>query len=100
MSFRHSWSRSPTNQSGSSEAKGFAQDWKLIAWSEEERKKGQAWGQKTIESFHPPYAAGCGLNPGRQRKDILRQTGDSCRQALVPLDLRQARMCRDARLAR
>jgi catechol 2,3-dioxygenase len=30
-------------------------------WSEEERKKGQAWGLKTIESFHthgtPPVSA-------------------------------------------
>jgi catechol 2,3-dioxygenase len=27
-------------------------DWKTITWNEEERKKGQAWGLKTIESFH------------------------------------------------
>jgi catechol 2,3-dioxygenase len=26
--------------------------WKPIVWTEEERKKGQAWGLKTIESFH------------------------------------------------
>jgi catechol 2,3-dioxygenase len=25
---------------------------KPIVWTEEERKKGQAWGLKTIESFH------------------------------------------------
>jgi len=30
----------------------LAPDWKAIRWSEEERKKGQAWGLKTIESFH------------------------------------------------
>jgi catechol 2,3-dioxygenase len=30
----------------------LAPDWKPIAWSEEERKRGQAWGLKTIESFH------------------------------------------------
>jgi catechol 2,3-dioxygenase len=30
----------------------LAPDWKPIVWSEEERKKGQAWGLKTIESFH------------------------------------------------
>jgi catechol 2,3-dioxygenase len=33
---------------------------KRIVWTEEERKKGQAWGLKTIESFHahgtPPVA--------------------------------------------
>ena len=30
----------------------LAPDWKPICWTEEERKKGQAWGLKTIESFH------------------------------------------------
>jgi hypothetical protein len=30
----------------------FAPDWKPIVWTEEERKRGQAWGLKTIESFH------------------------------------------------
>src|SRR6201997_3942555 len=30
----------------------LAPDWKTIRWSEAERKKGQAWGLKTIESFH------------------------------------------------
>jgi catechol 2,3-dioxygenase len=36
-------------------------DWKPVVWTETERKKGQAWGLKTIESFHthgtPPVAA-------------------------------------------
>lgn len=27
-------------------------DWEPIVWTEAERKKGQAWGLKTIESFH------------------------------------------------
>lgn len=27
-------------------------DWKTVTWTEAERKKGQAWGLKTIESFH------------------------------------------------
>ena len=27
-------------------------DQPVVEWSEEERKKGQAWGMKTIESFH------------------------------------------------
>ena len=27
-------------------------DWKPITWSEEERAKGQAWGNKTVPSFH------------------------------------------------
>ena len=30
----------------------LAPDWKPIRWSEAERKKGQAWRLKTIESFH------------------------------------------------
>jgi catechol 2,3-dioxygenase len=30
----------------------LAPDWKPIRWTEMERKKGQAWGLKTIESFH------------------------------------------------
>lgn len=30
----------------------LAPDWKPIIWTENERKKGQAWGLKTIESFH------------------------------------------------
>lgn len=30
----------------------LAPDWKTIVWSEEERKKGQAWGLQTIKSFH------------------------------------------------
>jgi catechol 2,3-dioxygenase len=40
----------------------LAPDWKPIVWTEEERKKGQAWGLKTIESFHthgtPPMDLG------------------------------------------
>jgi catechol 2,3-dioxygenase len=30
----------------------LAPDWKPIVWTEEERKYGQAWGLKIIESFH------------------------------------------------
>jgi catechol 2,3-dioxygenase len=30
----------------------LAPDWKPITWTEDERKRGQAWGLKTIESFH------------------------------------------------
>ena len=36
-------------------------DWQTVNWTEEERKKGQAWGLKTIDSFHthgtPPVKA-------------------------------------------
>jgi catechol 2,3-dioxygenase len=39
----------------------LAPDWKPIVWTEAERAKGQAWGLKTIESFHthgtPPVEA-------------------------------------------
>ena len=42
----------------------LAPDWKPITWTEAERKKGQAWGLKTIESFHthgtPPLPDGHG----------------------------------------
>ncbi|MBW9208193.1 VOC family protein [Mumia sp. zg.B53] len=38
----------------------LAPDWPLVTWTEAERAKGQAWGLKTIESFHthgtPPLA--------------------------------------------
>lgn len=30
----------------------LAPDWPTVTWTETERKKGQAWGLKTIESFH------------------------------------------------
>ena len=30
----------------------LAPDWQPVRWTEAERKKGQAWGLKTIESFH------------------------------------------------
>ncbi len=30
----------------------LAPDWPLITWTQAERAKGQAWGLKTIESFH------------------------------------------------
>ena len=30
----------------------LAPDWKPIVWTQAERQKGQAWGMKTIESFH------------------------------------------------
>ncbi len=40
----------------------FAPDWAPITWTQAERAKGQAWGLKTIESFHthgtPPVPAG------------------------------------------
>ena len=36
-------------------------DWEPISWTEADRRKGQAWGLKTIESFHthgtPPVSA-------------------------------------------
>jgi catechol 2,3-dioxygenase len=30
----------------------LAPDWQPVVWTEAERKKGQAWGLKTIETFH------------------------------------------------
>ncbi len=48
----------------------LAPDWRPIRWTEAERKKGQAWGLKTIESFHiygtpaVPGHPGSGPEPG------------------------------------
>ena len=40
----------------------LAPDWEPVVWTEADRKKGQAWGLKTIESFHthgtPPVTEG------------------------------------------
>ncbi len=40
----------------------LAPDWRPITWTETERRRGQAWGLKTIESFHtrgtPPLPEG------------------------------------------
>ncbi len=50
----------------------LAPDWKPIRWTEEERKKGQAWGLKTIESFHtygtPPVGAPASRHETAQAK--------------------------------
>ena len=49
----------------------LAPDWKPITWTEAERKKGQAWGLKTIESFHthgtPPLPDQHGTERARAR---------------------------------
>jgi catechol 2,3-dioxygenase len=45
----------------------LAPDWRPIVWTEAERRKGQAWGLKTIESFHThgtPPLPGDPLIPG------------------------------------
>ena len=40
----------------------LAPDWETVTWTETERRKGQAWGLKTIETFHthgtPPVQKG------------------------------------------
>ncbi len=42
----------------------YAPDEPVVVWTEEERRKGQAWGVKTVESFHtygtPPVEAAAG----------------------------------------
>jgi hypothetical protein len=30
----------------------FSPDWEPVKWTEADRKKGQAWGLKTIDTFH------------------------------------------------
>ena len=41
----------------------LAPDWEPVVWTETDRKKGQAWGLKTIETFHthgtPPVTKEC-----------------------------------------
>ncbi|WP_402463591.1 VOC family protein [Isoptericola aurantiacus] len=56
----------------------LAPDWPLITWTEPERAKGQAWGLKTIESFHThgtPAAAG--TDDRRYRPAALARRGDA-----------------------
>jgi catechol 2,3-dioxygenase len=52
----------------------LAPDWKPIRWTEAERRKGQAWGLKTIESFHtygtPP------VDPKISLEEVEVLTGD------------------------
>jgi len=45
----------------------LAPDWEPVVWTEAERRKGQAWGLKTIESFHTH-----GTPPGAGDKDAAR----------------------------
>ena len=59
----------------------LAPDWKPIVWTEEERKKGQAWGLKTIEFVsYPRDAAGQSIvrvaefDRGSAAPDICRST--------------------------
>ena len=62
----------------------LAPDWRPISWTRAERAKGQAWGLKTIDSFHthgtPPVNAGadrgrtCPGPPGDRRAGARRLT--------------------------
>ncbi len=45
-------------------------DWPTVTWTQAERKKGQAWGLKTIESFHThgtPPVEGAAKHGGEER---------------------------------
>ena len=51
----------------------LAPDWEPIVWGENERKRGQAWGLKTIDSFHthgtPPLPSGFAADtPAKHRR--------------------------------
>ena len=48
----------------------LAPDWQPVVWTEAERKKGQAWGLKTIESFHTRHAADRAGTPGPRRTEV------------------------------
>src|SRR5207253_5086441 len=60
----------------------LAPDWKPIVWTEEERKKGQAWGLKTIESFHthgtPPVCEARRDHRSRQNYGEGGRKGEPC----------------------
>lgn len=57
----------------------LAPDWKPIVWTEAERRKGQAWGLKTIDSFHthgtPPLPETHGKHDGAPAIDDLSDEG-------------------------
>jgi catechol 2,3-dioxygenase len=53
----------------------LAPDWKPITWTEEERKKGQAWGLKTIESFHTHGTPPLPDEPASSEGDDLSEKG-------------------------
>jgi catechol 2,3-dioxygenase len=63
----------------------LAPDWRTITWTEAERAKGQAWGLKTIESFHthgtPPVRL-LRLRAGDQREDGALVVGDDADPAV------------------
>ena len=58
----------------------LAPDWKPITWTEAERRKGQAWGLKTIESFHthgtPPL-------PGQQGDEVAGGVGNPAKKGIA-----------------
>src|SRR5258705_7188552 len=43
----------------------LAPDWQTVTWTEAERSKGQAWGLKTIESFHTHGTPPVGPSPNQ-----------------------------------
>ncbi len=49
----------------------YQPDWEKVVWTEADRKKGQAWGLKTIESFHthgtPPIPIAQNLKPAKSK---------------------------------
>lgn len=57
----------------------LAPDWKPITWTEAERRKGQAWGLKTIDSFHthgtPPLPPDAGSETDVAGQDDLADKG-------------------------
>jgi len=74
----------------------LAPDWKPIRWTEAERKKGQAWGLKTIESFsHLRHA---GRRSGERKNDAAPQGGHARIQAAPsasPASSRPSLRCRN-----
>ena len=56
----------------------LAPDWKPITWTEDERRKGQAWGLKTIEIVpHSRHAGDSGTGEGVSAKPMLAPDDDA-----------------------
>ena len=57
--------------------------WKMITWTEEKRKKGQAREVKTIATFHTHGTPPLPPEPGRHSTEVVVSVGDLPEQRIV-----------------